>query len=144
LWGAKTKKNLDEYYKNNQWIDVFGNHEFEDMIKKITENKSKETINKQRTNSPTIDEIKRAVVKYYQVELAAIEKPIHMKENIPRSMAMWLARKVGKYSLRDVASAFSNSSYSSVSVAIWRLKKKAQNNIEIIESFCHLEKTLHK
>lgn len=133
---------IEEYYKDNRWVSMLGNDDSKKLIKKFNENKQKEIADKQPLIRPTIDDIKLTVAQYFQVKLSTIEKPKQLQENIPRKVAIWLSRKVGKYTLKEIARAFSNTSYSSISVVIWRIRKKAIENITIMEDICKIEKIL--
>ncbi|MGD9152265.1 MAG: transposase [Gammaproteobacteria bacterium] len=132
----------EQPYKNGKWVTVYGNREFEEIIKKLKRKYSIEITKNITKNYPTIEKIKKEVAKYYKVNLDEIEKPTPFTTNTPRIIAMWLARKIGKYSLKEIAKEFSNKSYSSVSTAIWRIKIQNEKNFTIMEDIHKLEKKL--
>lgn len=134
---------LDQHYKGGRWVSMLGDKNFEltiDSFRKL----DTEIPNHRQINVPTIDSIKRIVAEYYNIDLSLINNPTRMKENIPRATAIWLSRKVGKYPLKEVAYAFSNTSYSSVSVAIYRMEQKCLKNIELAKDIIVLEKRLNE
>jgi REP element-mobilizing transposase RayT len=132
---------LDQHYKNGSWVSVLGNKDFElviDSFRKL----NPEIPNQKNINLPAIDSIKMVVAEYYNVDLSLINNSTLMKENVPRAAAIWLSRKVGKYPIAEIAYAFSNASYSSIPVAIYRMEKKCLKNIGLAKDIIFLEKKL--
>lgn len=134
----------EQPYKDGKWVTVYGNKEFETMIKKLKHKYSIEITEHITQNRPTIKKIMQEVAEYYNVNLDTIEKPTPMKANTPRVIAMWLARTIGRHNLKAIAKAFSNKSYSSISVAIWRIKMQNKKDFSIMEDLYKLEKLILK
>lgn len=131
-----------ESFCDDDFVTIFGEKSFGEVIQKIKSTRSKEISRIQGQREISIQDIKREVAKFYNIPMKSIDKAIALKENIPRAVAMWLSRSIGKYSLREIATAFHNKSYASVSISISRLKEKGVKDIRLLKEITTLEQKL--
>ena len=78
--------------------------------------------------APELETIKKAVSSYYQIDESELLKSRRGRFNEPRSMAIYLTRKLRKDSLSDIGAEFRLSGYSSVGSALETMGKLFQKN----------------
>ena len=142
---------IDKKYDNEEkWISVLGNNEFESAIKKNFKQSRKEIVHNlelKKTKEDVflnIDQIKETVAKHFKVKKHSLKRQKIMETNLPRAVAIFLARTVGKFQLSEISQAFKNHSSSSVSMAIWKIKKKMFEDVVFMQEINQLEVGLEK
>jgi len=81
--------------------------------------------------APELETIKKVVSSYYQIDESELLKSRRGKFNEPRSMAIYLVRKLRQDSLTNISSEFCLSGYSSVSSVLETMGKLFQKNQDL-------------
>jgi len=93
-----------------------------------------------------LDTILAQTASLFNVEISHIlkSKPGRGPVNIPRYVAMYLARLVGHYDIKEIATAFNVSHFSTVTVGIKRFEKQLATNPPLDQKVKLLMKTVDK
>jgi putative transposase len=131
---------ITDFYSTKNLASVFGTRDFVDWVrKKFYRLKRCNEIPQSRQLAPTIAEIKEAVSRSYGVSGQVLEQAKRGRENEPRNVAVFLARKGSGLSLETIGREFGIEKYSTVSSIVVRTDKllsgnrKLQNRIEEIK-----------
>ncbi len=123
---------IKEFYSKQRLSPILGSKEFIQKIKNtyiLTETPSYEIPHsKIKKIHPSITTINMNVCEQYLISIElmrAVSRGIH---NEPRDIAVYLARKEGKYSLNEIADHYGFSSYSGVNSTLRRIKQRLKTD----------------
>jgi chromosomal replication initiation ATPase DnaA len=113
---------------------LIGEKRFTDWVKEtFFKGRIDHNIPQSKNLAPSKHEIINMVCTYYRVD----EQEIHIlrrgKESLPRDVAMYLMRSIGGERLLGIGEVMGLRSYSSVSTAVNRIKKKLPTNKKLEE-----------
>lgn len=91
---------------------------------------------KKIASTPSIQEIIKVVSQYFKVDPMTMFEANIKSGNFPRQIAIYICRKLGGYSLREIANSFGSIGYKGISKAIGRVSRnelqlKEANNLLI-------------
>lgn len=132
----------DICYDDDQWVTSLGSKDFLASVKSFQELTRRQGVERIASHLPSIEHIQKTVADHYNVPLRTIEKHTLMEENLPRAMAIYLSRYLGKQPHSKIARSFHNKSPASSSMAISRFKKKMKADFAITEEMMQLAKLL--
>lgn len=114
---------LDNFYASSKYNPALGNVEFCKLIDEIKSHSlSAEIVGADRIRKPpTMEEIINYASQYFGVERNSIIKINRISGNIPRQIVIYVCRKLGGKSLKEIAGSIGNINYKGVSKAISRV-----------------------
>lgn len=148
---AYVEQGIDEelraFYTQKRMAPILGSGAFRKRLarrrKPAADTKEVPTVRRLRPQ-PTLKRISRAVASAFGVAERTLYAPApgRGKGNLPRAVAMALARSPGGYDLKAIAQEFGVAHYSSVSVAISRLRTGMQKDAALEKKVRRLAGTL--
>jgi len=93
--------------------------------------------------APTIDSIKKAVGRSYKISLKKLVTTRRGQENMPRNVAIYLARMYSGLSLEEIGKSFGNIKYSSVSNIARKIAHQLSDDRQLHRKVASLRKTLN-
>jgi len=134
---------IEQLFKRKKWPVFLGNEQFAGWLREnYFEKKRHPQIPESAELAPELEVIKKEVCRFYGVEKSALMKSRRGCFNEPRSMAIYLARRLRKGSLRAIGSEFGLSGYSSVSSVLLGLEKQFLKNRRLQKRYEILSKAL--
>lgn len=112
---------MTRFYSRKRLSSVLGKEKFLESIEKYIKNgELNPEISDVREihDAPSIKEIQGICAVHFGMVMKGLVRSRHRIPNVPRDMAIYLSRKVGRYTLSEIASYFGKMSYSGVSKAI--------------------------
>ncbi|MBW1773625.1 MAG: transposase [Deltaproteobacteria bacterium] len=85
--------------------------------------------------APSVDEIRRTVCKFYDIDEKEILEPKRGKTNEPRKLAIYLSRRLSRERIAVIAKAFNMESYTSVSSVVIRTGSQLQRDSKLQKSY---------
>lgn len=135
-----------QFFTQKQRKPIYGSPKLINHIKQSMQDQGQNTdaINKQF--KPNITRLITLLAHAFSVtpdHLTTVHKgPIKNEINIIRGAAMTLCRDIGKYPLKEIAHAFGQIHFSTVSVNITQFRKLMQQNSKFEAHFCQVRDTL--
>jgi len=118
-----------EIIERRKWPSILGSKGFINRIKeKFFLKKIDDEIPQSKELEPDVDHIKKVICQYYKIsehELLSAKRGVF---NEPRSMAIYLTRRLTGDSLKQIAEQYQIKKYSSVSSVIVRIKSMIAND----------------
>ena len=128
----KDSHELCSFFEKMNLPSIMGDKSFIDWVRDTFFNgKIDHNIPQTKTLAPSIDEIKKIVCEYYQLDEQEIDLSRRGVENLPRDVAMYLMRFVGGKALLCIGDSMGIRNYSSVSSAVHRIKKKLSKDKQL-------------
>ncbi|MBM9606239.1 transposase [Desulfopila inferna] len=113
------------FFSRKNLTSFFGSQNFIDWVKSTYRQlQNHKEIPQSKHLTPTIDDIKRAVCEYYEIEQKHLEQTKRGQVNEARNVAVYLAREKCGLSLETIGRQFELLKYSSVSSIVTRTEKK--------------------
>jgi len=123
---------ITQVFERKKWPAFLGDEKFTSWLKgKYFEQKRDPQIPDSMILAPELETIKKVVSSYYQIDESELLKSRRGKFNEPRSMAIYLVRKLRQDSLTNISSEFCLSGYSSVSSVLETMGKLFQKNQDL-------------
>lgn len=91
---------------------------------------------------PNLSNICKIVAQYYQASIKSLLRVDHVKGDLPRKIAIYLAAELSSKQFDLIANFFKNISASGVSQVVHRIKQLQTNNVSIKRDLAHLIKLL--
>lgn len=140
----KDSDEMTDFYSKKNLPSIMGSREFIDWVKeKFSELLFKEEIPEARKLAPDTGMIKRAVCEIYGIDSARLEGLHRGKENEPRDVAVFLARRLRRDTLVEVGNAFGITNYSSVSTIVESMKRKISTNRKLKKQIEKVERRIN-
>jgi REP element-mobilizing transposase RayT len=115
---------LLDFFSKKNLSPLLGSDSFITWIKeRFFEEKQHGEIPQSHLLAPSIDEIKKVVCHSYGITEKALAESTRGRINEPRNLALFLARKLSRQKLQNIAIQFGLGSYSSVSSIVMRTEK---------------------
>jgi len=139
----KDSKEMVDFYSKKALPAILGSLEFIDWIRsRFSDLLFKEEIPASKNLAPGINLIKEIVCKAYAVDVASLVGLSRGRENEPRDVAIFLARRLRRDSLRSIGEVFGISNYSSVSTIIEGMKGKIPRDRKLKKQIAKLKQRL--
>jgi len=136
---------LLEFFDKKNLPSLFGTDDFVAWIKeKFFAEKQHREIPQSQQLAPSIFAIKEAVCRSYGIPDEVLLTSIRGRVNEPRNLAIYLARRLSKLKLEDIASQFGLGSYSSVSSVVVRMGKLLSQDSNLTKTLKKVKKELEK
>ena len=124
-----TPEKISQIFKRPKLPSILGSKSFIDKIKfKFSKFKDNEEIPEAKVLVPEVDIIKKAVCKTYKVDEATLYKCRRGYFNEPKSVAIYLVKRLRNDTLKDVGICFEIEKYSTVSSIVERVKTEISSN----------------
>lgn len=132
-----------DFYSKKNIPSLLGAIEFTDWVKEHFSKRLFEIeIPETKRLAPDIDSIKQMICKAYNLDMTEIMGIHRGRVNEARNIAVFLARRLRRDTLREIGEAFNISNYSSVSSIIETMKEKIEKNIDLKNAIEKYEKDL--
>ncbi len=132
------------FYSQKKLPSSMGSLEFIDWVKEsFSELLFKGEIPETKKLAPDMEKIKQIVCKAYKIDIHNLGGIRRGKWNEPRDVAIFLARRLRRDSLREIGEAFGIPNYSSVSSIVESMKGKIARNRKLKKEVEQLEKGLN-
>jgi len=139
VYGEDTPEVLAFFAKKNL-PSIFGADRFVQWIKdEFYSRKKDREVPQSRQLAPTIDDINDAVCRIYGIQREVLAKTVRGQFNEPRSLAIYLARKLSRMKLEEIGKEFSLGSYSSVSSIVIRTEQLITGNKRLRKMLAKIE-----
>jgi len=113
------------YFERKSLPSIIGETSFIDWVKEtFFKGKIDRSIPRTKSLAPSINSIRKVVSEYYQIDEEMINLVHRGKKNLPRDVAMYFMRAVGREPLLSIGEAMGIKKYSSVSSAVYRVKNR--------------------
>ena len=120
---------LIRYYSKRNMSSILGSDKFIKWVKdRFPKKKKEKEIPESKKLCPEVIDIKRAVCRHYKIGEAELQKSRRGVENEARDLAIYLLRYIRSERLEKIGEEFNLNSYSSVSNAISRVKRRLRSN----------------
>jgi REP-associated tyrosine transposase len=135
---------VDEFYNRQRISPIFGSKDFVQRIKE--KYIAPDTVSHEIPDGKifhsfiSIDIIIPIVCERFNIPISVIRNSVRGKRNEARNTAIYLARKVGGHSLKDIAAFFGSMTYSGVNSAISRVQKELDSNEDLSVLMKNLKK----
>jgi hypothetical protein len=127
--GEEDSKGIEQLFQRKKWPVILGSEPFTQRLReKFFEQKRHPQIPESAVLAPELEVIKKKVSQYYRVSESELMQSKRGRFNEPRSMAIYLTRRLRKDGLRDIGIEFGLSGYSSVSSVLQGLEKQFLKN----------------
>ena len=136
---------LKSYYRKKRLDPVLGGAAFRQRLARRLGKKARDTEipqRKQLGRRPALNTIMTVTAKAFGVSPKSLTEEGRGRGNLPRAVAMTLARTPGGYPLNTIARAFGVGHYATVSVAGRRLRKRAETDKKLGNHLQRLQKQL--
>jgi chromosomal replication initiator protein len=91
----------------------------------------------------TVDEIQKAVAAFYKIKTSELKsKRRHKTIALPRQVAMFLSREVGKFSYPEIGTAFGGKDHSTVIHAVKKINKNLKESPELKHSISAIKQNI--
>lgn len=138
----------DQFFTQKKRKPIYGSPELIQQIKQNMQDNGEDTHAINRQFKPDISQLITLLADAFSVtvpNLTTVHKgPIKNEINIIRGAAMTLCRDIGKYPLKEIAQAFGNIHFSTVSINITQFRKLMQQNSTFQDHFFQVRDTLKK
>jgi hypothetical protein len=133
------------FFGKKNLSSLFGSADFIQWIKeKYYLEKKHDEVPESKILSPSIAEIKKVVCDAYGVDEQALLQARRGHVNEPRTVSMYLGRKLAGLSLAEIGTAFDSRKYSSVGSVILRLERKLSHDKQLSNKVTTLQTKLIK
>lgn len=138
-------KELEDLMASKRWPSLYGPKDFIDWVKTTYREKNKQSeIPQARELNLDAENIVTTVCNHYKVEVAELHTSKRGTFNEPRSVAIYLIRRLRHDTLREIGNIFNLDKYSSVSSIIERLKTRMKQDRKLNIRIQKLETKLRK
>lgn len=149
----KTDDELDKFFSKTKHSPILGADEF---VKIITERylKNKELsseitdqnilYNNKKPLLVSLNKVMMEVAKYYNVSIDILKTPTKGKNNIPRSVGMYLAKQMTGQNLQSIANEFTNITYSGVSRMVGNIDHQLSRDVNLRTQINRIKDSLLK
>jgi len=115
---------------------VLGDDRFLEWVKESFYNqKSHKEVPQSKSLAPSVEEIRSAVCKFYSIDESSLSASKRGVANEPRNIAIYLARRLSRKNLDEIARAFNVGTYSSVSSVVNRTGSQLRTNSKLKKSY---------
>ncbi len=138
---------LEQFYGKQRLSPILGSETFINRIKEtyvIPVELSYEIPDAKIMLQVPINHITQAVCLVYGISLTELKNSNRGRRNTARNMAVYLARKVGGYTLNEIASYFGCKNYSGVSSIIQRFEQYTIENTDVEELSLKAKKHIYQ
>jgi putative transposase len=136
-------KSLSRWMEGKKWPLILADEYFLNRIKRDYYNKKTNSqVPESRLLAPELQSIKETICAYYGIDGSVLLKSRRGRFNEPRSMAIYLCRKLRKDGLLALGSEFGLSGYSSASSVVLGMKRQVTQNRDIKKRAEALEKMI--
>ena len=127
---------ITHIFEEQKWPPILGDESFVTWLKEtFFEQKRHSQIPESVSLAPELETIKESVCSYYHVDESELLKSRRGKFNEPRSMTIYLARRLRKDDLLAISAEFGLSGYSSASSIVVGMKKHLQKDRQLRERY---------
>ncbi len=136
---------IQTFYQKKQTAAVLGDEGFCRRLASRVNKTTKEIPQARRlAKRPSLEAIMQTVAKAFSVAVSELQQSTRGRgrQNLPRMVAMTLARKQAGYGLKEIANGFGVGHYSSISVASHRLMAKMKDDARLARTVKRVEKAL--
>jgi len=136
---------VTDFFSRKNLSSFFGSRNFIEWVKSTYHQlQNHKEIPQSRHLAPTIDDIKRTVCQYYEVEQRQLEQTKRGQVNEARNVAIYLARKRCGLRLEEIGQEFELLQYSSVSSIVTRTEKQLSKNKQLRNRIKEISQKLNK
>ena len=134
-----------EFYSKKNLASVFGSGDFTQWVKeKFYELKKHSEVPQSLQLAPTVFEIKKAVSLSFGIEEIILDQTKRGQVNEPRSLAIFLSRKISGLKLEEIGKEFGLQSYSSVSSVVIRTEHLLSKSKHLRKMVKKIKRNLNK
>lgn len=140
---SEEPEEIRDFFSKKNLPSIMGSREFVDWARKeFYHTKKHSEIPQSKDLAPTVDAIKKAVGRSYKISLKKIEITKRGQENMPRNVAIYLARMYSGQSLEEIGRSFGNIKYSSVSNIARKIKEQLADDPKLSRKVLAITKKL--
>jgi len=136
---------IREVFERKKWPAFLGGEEFITWLKgRFFEQAGDSQVPESVALAPELERIKKVVCSYYQVEETELLKPRRGRLNEPRSVAIYLVRRLRKEGLKQISSVFGLRGYSAASSVLERMARQLMKDRGLQKRCEQIQKSLVK
>jgi putative transposase len=136
---------ITSFYAMKKLSSILGGDAFKDWVKqRFIPLEPQMEIPAAQNLAVTPEEVIRQVCTYYRLDEDRLKRSRRGEENLPRDVAIYLARCISRRTLAEIGKAFGISNYSTVSSAIERIKKRQERDEQLGKDIVNLKQVANK
>ena len=121
---------VTDFYRKKKQSPILGCFQFKHQLLKPTQRSGL----RNRTMGPSMDTIMQATAQYFDVSTEQLRLSRRGQVNIPRSVAIYLSRKLGHHILVDIAAEYSGISHAAVGTTVKRFQQLLEKDTSLQQS----------
>jgi REP element-mobilizing transposase RayT len=136
---------ITSFYAMKKLPSLLGGEAFKDWVRnRFVDPELQKEVPEARRLAATPREIIAQICAYFGLEESSLRQSRRGAENLPRDIAIYLARRISRMTLNEIGAAFGIANYSTVSSAAERVKIRMVEDVRLREDIATLEKLLTK
>lgn len=136
---------ITSFYAMKKLPSLLGGDAFKDWIRnRFSDPELQKEVPEARSLAQTPKEIITQVCAYFDLEESCLCHSRRGSENLPRDIAIYLARRSSRMTLSEIGAAFDIANYSTVSSAAERVKRRMAKELRLREDVAKLHQLLDK